>query len=932
MLYVDDYNLYTTYVLLNFMERNFVRIVGLFLLIFMALGIANANWEMFGGNVNRTFAVNGVGKISNMNVLWSFDTGCPIQAAPIVVDVGGKTISVFNTNCGDGKIFAINLDDKKEIWNVTLSNYSMSQPVYYDGLVFVGNDVPWGTAIPSHLYAYNISNGNLVWSKEFDKSIDTSPLVIGGILYFGLDGSNSSFVVLNATTGENLTDGKIQFNNSGSWEETYLPGLVMSSFSLLGDEIVVGVADANWGNSGWLYLINKSGYVMKNVTVPGYVKSAPAIYNNNVFLGTGSGLFVYDSNLNLIANYSTEPIQMGVNVNDYNNNGKPEIVFGVGDWAQNSEKKVYVLEFNGTNLSLLRTFSASSYVASVPLVVDVNNDGKLEILFEDHDNSTYLYDYDTGSLIKELSIKGTAAPLFYDVNGYGVGQILLGSTDNKFYLLGNTFNVTVVVVYPNGTSIERNATVGSLKSGKEILENAGFNISGSLNSNWGFMLNCIDNFCSGTNLSWWSLYIKRNGDTGFSFSPVGLGPGGSENDFCWNRDLSSYSGHYCAFGGDIVKIVPVYTDFNVKSVSTNVSSVREDDWIKINVTVSNDENYGGGNVSVRLYDGSNMLNETNLVDLTGESNLSFTVQVDRNSDLFVKAVTDEPIDSDVTNNQKNVSISVRYCGDGICSSWEDSSSCSSDCSSNDDGGSGSTSTNTANLNEYINTIFNPGEKVEFNVSKGNLEIKSIEIKLKNNVTKFVIKINNTGDTVVGFNGKLYQLVEFNLEGITDENIDGANITFKVNKSWLEENNVSYENIRLFRYHDGEWIELNTTFVKQEDGVYYFKSFTPGFSYFAIGTAEKSIAISNQEVNQTGMHQTNGSGATPEKTAPEKSSKSGNPLIWIGVAIVIAVVSIFAIFKPKLPRIPLPKFSGKEKSHEDNDEDLHEFLNRKFELE
>ncbi len=34
--------------------------------------------------------------------------------------------------------------------------------------------------------------------------------------------------------------------------------------------------------------------------------------------------------------------------------------------------------------------------------------------------------------------------------------------------------------------------------------------------------------------------------------PVGLGPGGTNNDFCWKRNYNSGNGHYCANDGDVI--------------------------------------------------------------------------------------------------------------------------------------------------------------------------------------------------------------------------------------------------------------------------------------------------------------------------------------------------------------------------------------------
>ncbi len=76
------------------------------------------------------------------------------------------------------------------------------------------------------------------------------------------------------------------------------------------------------------------------------------------------------------------------------------------------------------------------------------------------------------------------------------------------------------------------------------------------------------------------------------------------------------------------------------------------------------------------------------------------------------------------------------------------------------------------------------------------------------------------------------------------------IDFKVEKSWLEENNIDAGNIRLFRHADEKWNELPTSQTSEDEEYVYFESQTPGFSAFAIAAVEESeldeVSLSEQE--------------------------------------------------------------------------------------
>ena len=66
------------------------------------------------------------------------------------------------------------------------------------------------------------------------------------------------------------------------------------------------------------------------------------------------------------------------------------------------------------------------------------------------------------------------------------------------------------------------------------------------------------------------------------------------------------------------------------------------------------------------------------------------------------------------------------------------------------------------------------------------------------------------------------------EGVVDIKID-----FKIEKSWLDTNNIDKDSVILLRFKNNEWHELETS-VKSEDNTYvYFNAISPGTSTFAI---------------------------------------------------------------------------------------------------
>lgn len=72
---------------------------------------------------------------------------------------------------------------------------------------------------------------------------------------------------------------------------------------------------------------------------------------------------------------------------------------------------------------------------------------------------------------------------------------------------------------------------------------------------------------------------------------------------------------------------------------------------------------------------------------------------------------------------------------------------------------------------------------------------------------------------------------------TPRNIKGATIKFKVEKSWMANQYIKKEDIKMLRW-EGKWSQLDTREIGEDERYSYFESDTISFSNFAI-TAYKS---------------------------------------------------------------------------------------------
>jgi PGF-pre-PGF domain-containing protein/uncharacterized repeat protein (TIGR01451 family) len=101
-------------------------------------------------------------------------------------------------------------------------------------------------------------------------------------------------------------------------------------------------------------------------------------------------------------------------------------------------------------------------------------------------------------------------------------------------------------------------------------------------------------------------------------------------------------------------------------------------------------------------------------------------------------------------------------------------------------------------------------------------------------------------------GNVYQYLDIwisNATSVASEGFYNATISFKVNKTWVQNNNINSSSIVLNRYHNGVWNALPTILTSQDANYLYFTTQTPGFSPFAI-TGSAAVPGNNFNSNVT----------------------------------------------------------------------------------
>lgn len=126
----------------------------------------------------------------------------------------------------------------------------------------------------------------------------------------------------------------------------------------------------------------------------------------------------------------------------------------------------------------------------------------------------------------------------------------------------------------------------------------------------------------------------------------------------------------------------------------------------------------------------------------------------------------------------------------------------------------------------------------------DVDVTEISIKAKSSVSwvKITIKSSDSHPSDVPIpNGETYRYLEIDKKNIEDENIAELIIKFKVERTWIADNEVDQETIKLKRYNNGQWDELLTSKSKEDPTYLYYTANSSGLSYFAI-TGEKLVLL------------------------------------------------------------------------------------------
>ncbi len=211
-------------------------------------------------------------------------------------------------------------------------------------------------------------------------------------------------------------------------------------------------------------------------------------------------------------------------------------------------------------------------------------------------------------------------------------------------------------------------------------------------------------------------------------------------------------------------------------------------------------------------------------------------------------------------------------GNGDGNSDGSSTSSSSSGSGGGGGGAGGSPELQSNveIKELSQAFISSGQNAKFEFPQKVTPVVSVSFDAKKTAgkTTTIVEMLKAKSTLVSEppSNEIYKFINIwvgNSGFATSRNIENATVSFKVEKSWIQDKKIDKSSIILNRYSDKAWNQLPTSLLSEDDKYLYFTAQTPGFSPFAItGKSTASMTVQPANGNKTQPEFSNGTQTKP----------------------------------------------------------------------
>jgi PGF-pre-PGF domain-containing protein len=152
------------------------------------------------------------------------------------------------------------------------------------------------------------------------------------------------------------------------------------------------------------------------------------------------------------------------------------------------------------------------------------------------------------------------------------------------------------------------------------------------------------------------------------------------------------------------------------------------------------------------------------------------------------------------------------------------------------GGSATIDTSTSLSDSRVWNVLGSGE-TEMKIYKSEIPIRNIEFTLTKQTSQAEITVRKNSDKpedIANTNsGTVHSYLEIETKNINKAMISNVKIQFRIANTWLISNNLSKEDVALYRYSSYRWNLLPTSINSSDNSYIYYEATSPGLSHFVI---------------------------------------------------------------------------------------------------
>jgi hypothetical protein len=164
----------------------------------------------------------------------------------------------------------------------------------------------------------------------------------------------------------------------------------------------------------------------------------------------------------------------------------------------------------------------------------------------------------------------------------------------------------------------------------------------------------------------------------------------------------------------------------------------------------------------------------------------------------------------------------------------------------------------------------------------------------------LLRVHNSKKNLVFLDPDAKVFGYFNVEhiGFEDKDVEKATFRFAVKRKWLTKNNIPEDAVKVMRYNNGKWVNVQSTQLLQGDSkVVYYESTHTTLSLFAIVGESEDTAVT-QPVKELPVKQSKKETKAPKVKEPvvdplveleQPESKKWTWLVYAGIALLAVLV-------------------------------------------